>query len=72
MMSNAVPVASRTGFAPDLIEHGKNGYVFDLDAPAERIAALIEKAFELEGDVRETVEQYSWDAFSSAVVKLAR
>jgi len=72
MMSNAVPVASRTGFAPDLIDHGRNGYVFDLDAPAERIAELIEKAFELEGDVRETVEQYSWDAFSSAVVKLAQ
>ncbi len=32
MMSNAVPVASRTGFAPDLIQHGENGFIFDLDA----------------------------------------
>ena len=72
MMSNAVPVTSRTGFAPDLIDHGENGFTFDLDAPAEKIVELIEKAFELPGNVRETVEQYSWDAFSSDVVKLAQ
>jgi glycosyltransferase involved in cell wall biosynthesis len=36
MMGNAVPVASRTGFAPDLIRHGENGFIFDLDAPARR------------------------------------
>ena len=71
MMSNAVPVASRTGFAPDLITEGENGFIFDLDAPANVIAEMIEAAFALPTNVRETVEDYDWDNFSSAIVKLA-
>jgi len=71
MMSNAVPVASRTGFAPDLIRHGRNGFIFDLDASPQTIAELIEKAFELTSNVRETVEAYDWDNFSASIVKLA-
>jgi glycosyltransferase involved in cell wall biosynthesis len=71
MMSNAVPVASRTGFAPDLIRHGKNGFIFDLDASPERIAKLIEAAFDLHANVRKTVERYSWENFSAAIVGLA-
>jgi glycosyltransferase involved in cell wall biosynthesis len=71
MMSNAIPVASRTGFAPDLIRHGENGFIFDLNASAEEISQLIEAAFALPGDVRSTVERYDWQSFSSSVVKLA-
>lgn len=71
MMSNAVPVASRTGFAPDLISSGENGFIFDLDAPAEDIADMIEGAFELPTDIRATVEDLSWDNFSHEIVKLA-
>lgn len=72
MMSNAVPVASRTGFAPDLIRHGENGFIFDLDASPSEIAKLIEAAFALSGNVRETVVQYDWDSFSASVVELAQ
>jgi glycosyltransferase involved in cell wall biosynthesis len=71
MMSNSVPVASRTGFAPDLIQHGRNGFIFDLDASAETIANLIEDAFHLPGDIRQTVEHLSWDNFSASIVGLA-
>jgi glycosyltransferase involved in cell wall biosynthesis len=71
MMSNAVPVASNTGFAPDLIRPGDNGFVFELDASAETIAEMIEAAFELPGNVRKTVEALDWDHFSAAVVSLA-
>jgi glycosyltransferase involved in cell wall biosynthesis len=71
MMSNVVPVASRTGFAPDLIRHGENGFIFDLDAPPERIAELIEQAFALPTNVRQTVEQCDWNHFSAEIVKLA-
>ena len=71
MMCNAVPVASRTGFAPDLIRHGENGFIFDLDASPKEIAALIEDAFALDADVRETVERYDWNNFSASIVKLA-
>ncbi|MEM9811051.1 MAG: glycosyltransferase [Pseudomonadota bacterium] len=72
MMENAVPVASRTGFAPDLIRHGENGFLFDADAPAVQVADLIEKAFALSADVRTTVLRYDWDSFSRAIIALAR
>jgi glycosyltransferase involved in cell wall biosynthesis len=71
MMSNAVPVASRTGFAPELIRHGENGFLFDTAASAETIAELIESAYELNGNIRETVEQLTWANLSASVVKLA-
>jgi glycosyltransferase involved in cell wall biosynthesis len=72
MMSNAVPVASRTGFAPDLIDEGENGFIFDVDASPEHIVELIEAAFKLERNVRETIEQLDWDHFSEAIVNMAR
>ncbi|QIK78072.1 glycosyltransferase family 4 protein [Sphingomonas piscis] len=59
MMSNAVPVASRTGFAPEIIRHGQNGFLFDTDADAGTIADLIESAYELTGNVRATVDQFT-------------
>ena len=72
MMSNAVPVASRTGFAPDIIRHGENGYIFDLDASPETIAAMIEAAFDLPGNIRESVEDLTWESLSARVVSLAQ
>jgi len=71
MMSNVVPVASRTGFAPDLIRHGENGYLFDVDAKAPEVAGLIEAAFDLKANVRDTVLDYSWDNFAAQVLDLA-
>ncbi|MEH3148301.1 MAG: glycosyltransferase family 4 protein [Methylobacterium frigidaeris] len=71
MMANAVPVASRTGFAPDIITHGRNGFLFDTEAPPDEIADLIERAFALETDIRPTVVDYSWDRFAAAVARHA-
>lgn len=64
MMCNVVPVASRTGFAPDLINHGDNGFVFEVDAPIDRICELIEQASALKNDVRPSVEHLTWERFS--------
>lgn len=72
MMCNAVPVSSNTGFAPDLIRHGGNGFLFDIDAPASTIAWQIEAAFQLESDVRATVLPYDWQNFSKTVMGLGR
>jgi glycosyltransferase involved in cell wall biosynthesis len=67
MMSNAVPVASRTGFAPDLIRHGENGFLFDTEAPTAVICDLIEKAYSLQGDIRATALHCSWDNFAQGI-----
>ncbi|OEJ98839.1 hypothetical protein A8C32_06535 [Flavivirga aquatica] len=61
MMSNCVPVASKTGFCSDLINHGENGFLFDVDASSQDVIPLIEKAFLLKTNIRETVTQYTWE-----------
>jgi glycosyltransferase involved in cell wall biosynthesis len=67
MASNVVPVASRTGFAQDLITDGVNGFTFDINSSAEEICQLIEKAFELKTNIRETVTKYTWERFSKQI-----
>ena len=70
MMCNVVPVASRTGFAPEVIRHGENGFLFDTDAPIEVVCGLIDQAMALSGDIRATVLHCSWEAFSAKMVTL--
>ncbi|MEL7503049.1 MAG: glycosyltransferase [Cyanobacteria bacterium J06554_6] len=70
MMCNAVPVASDTGFAADLIRHGENGFIFDVDSPVERICQLIDAAYALAGDIRQTVVDYSWHNFSKQIQQM--
>jgi glycosyltransferase involved in cell wall biosynthesis len=67
MMSNVVPVASRTGFAPDLIKHGRNGFLFDVGSSAKLVADLITEALALQTDIRATVEHLSWRNFSHQI-----
>ena len=67
MMENVMPVASRTGFAPDLIDHGMNGYLFPVGSGADVVVPLVEEAFSNDADVRRTVLPYSWDKFALAV-----
>jgi glycosyltransferase involved in cell wall biosynthesis len=67
MMSNVVPVASRTGFAPDVVVPGRNGFLFDVDAPPEQVCRLVEQAFVLDADVSTTVRDCDWDGFAARV-----
>ena len=70
MMCNVVPVASNTGFAPDLIRHGENGFIFDVDSPVEAICSLVDAAFSLDTDIRSTVIDYTWEKFSGQIQTL--
>lgn len=67
MMSNAVPVASRTGFAPDMIRHGDNGFLFDVGAPTAVVCELIERAFAVQTNVSETVRHCDWMHFTARI-----
>ena len=71
MMSNVVPVATRTGFAPDLIRDGQNGLLCEIDSPTATVAALVERAFTVTADVRGTVEHLSWRRFSGLIQEAA-
>lgn len=70
MASNAVPVASDTGFASELIEHGRNGYLFDVDAKVEHVAGLVEKAFSNSENVNATVSEYTWERYASEMLSI--
>lgn len=61
MMSNCVPVASKTGYCTDLITHNENGFLFEVDATYKEVLPLVEKAFKLNVDVRKTVLPYTWE-----------
>jgi len=70
MLSNAVPVASRTGFAPDLIRHGENGFLFDVGASSETVCSFIDQAYKLPGAIRPSVEAFTWSAYADRVAAL--
>lgn len=63
MMCNAVPVATTTGFAPEVIRHEVNGYLYDFSSRIEHVCDLIEQGFDLETDVRSTVLHLTWSSF---------
>ena len=70
MMCNVVPVASNTGFSSDLIVHGENGFIFDIDNSIEDICNLIDQSFAIKTDIRKTVKNLSWQNLSLQVQQL--
>ncbi len=69
MMCNIVPVASKTGFAPDIIQHGQNGFLFEVGADAQEVSELVIKAIKFEGNINKSVENYTWEKFSNEIQK---
>lgn len=70
MMANIVPVASRTGFAEDLIDHAENGFLFDVGADVSIVSDYVEQAFTLTCDVRATVQHLTWERYADDVLPL--
>lgn len=71
MHANLIPVVSDTGNARQYIQHGYNGFIFPLDATAEHVAGLIERAYTFRpqdqlpfNDVWRTVTQYTWSNYA--------
>lgn len=70
MMCNVVPVASRTGFAEDIISHSVNGFLVDVDAPADEYASRVDEALRSVADVRQSVVHITTAAFARRVIDL--
>jgi glycosyltransferase involved in cell wall biosynthesis len=70
MLSNCFPIASKTGFCPDVILDGKNGFLFDIDAEYSEVIKLIKLADSKTIDVRQTALEYSWKNCSQKIDKL--
>jgi glycosyltransferase involved in cell wall biosynthesis len=69
MMCNVFPVVSNTGFAPDIIRDGENGFLFDVDASVETIYELVQQAMKMNVNVIKTVEHLTLENFSLEVQK---
>ena len=72
MASNCVPVTSRTGFAPDVITHGQNGFLFDAGATTAEVCALVESAFRVTTDIRSTVAHLTWERYARDTLAYVR
>jgi glycosyltransferase involved in cell wall biosynthesis len=68
MMSNVVPVATRTGFAPDVITDGHNGFLLDVEASAEQVVDRVDAAFQLRRDVRADALHLDWERYAGFVL----
>ncbi len=67
MLSNCYPIASRTGFCPDIIKHGVNGLLFDINADYHEVIKLIKLADLQKIDVRASALKYSWENCSKKI-----
>ncbi len=72
MFCNIVPVASRTGFAPDLIRQGENGYLFRVDDTLDHIIDLLRKAIAHQGDFHPTVTDFTWAGMTKEIYRFSR
>jgi glycosyltransferase involved in cell wall biosynthesis len=70
MLCNIVPVASNTGFSPQLIENGKNGFLFNSTDPVNNVIELIRKAYDIKISVREAAEPHSWKNYGLKIGEL--
>jgi glycosyltransferase involved in cell wall biosynthesis len=70
MLSNCFPVASRTGYCPDVIQHGENGFLFEVDADYKEVMELIQQTDSKTVDVRNTAMKYSWEHCSQTLDQL--
>jgi glycosyltransferase involved in cell wall biosynthesis len=70
MMSNAVPVVTRTGFAPDLIEDGRNGFLLPVNAEVDAFCGAIDRAFRSTADVHATVKHLTWERYAGEIAAL--
>ena len=72
MMTDVVPVATMTGFAPDVIQHGRNGFLCPVHAPICEVAALVAEARRARLDVRPSVAHLDWARYAALLAQHAR
>lgn len=67
MLCNIVPVVSKTGFCVDIVNHGENGFLFDVEASSDEVVPMIESAYQLKIDTRKSVIDYTWSKSSEKI-----
>ena len=66
MACGLVPVATNTGWAPDLIQDGINGILLPINCEPESVKVALEKALKIDKlIVRKSIESFTFDSFLS-------
>lgn len=71
MMCDVLPVSTTVGFAPDIIEHGQNGLLFEPGASLTDVVALVRRALATDLPVRPSVLHLTWERFADLVIASA-
>ena len=72
MLSNCFPIVTNTGYGPDVVQHNKNGFIFEANTSYENVVTLINEADSRTIDVRATALQHSWENSSKKLDALFR
>jgi glycosyltransferase involved in cell wall biosynthesis len=74
MFCGVMPVMTMTGMAPDLIVHGDNGFLYDLEAQTvSEVVGYIKNAYQKveTADVSTSIKHLSWNNFAkSALIQM--
>lgn len=69
MAMGVIPVATDTGFARDVILHGKNGLVIPNPPSPDQVRDAVNEAVNLAGSPQDSVKHLTWDRLSKIVMK---
>lgn len=69
MSAGVIPIATDTGFARDVITHGKNGIVIPNPPTAMQVYEAILAAVDLKGLPQESVKHLTWDRLADIVMR---
>jgi len=72
MRMGVIPVATDTGFARDIIAHGRNGVVIPNPPTAAQVHQAILAAIDLTGSPQDSVQHLTWDRLSDIVMSDAQ
>jgi len=73
LMSNAMPVVTRTGFAEELVTDGVNGHLLPVGTSVDEAVAAIRLALaDVESDVGSAAAALSWQAFGLRIAEAMR
>jgi len=69
MSMGLIPIATRTGFAPDLIINGENGYLLETEPSVESVTAAIIRSENITKDPSKAVKHLTWDRYSQMILR---
>jgi glycosyltransferase involved in cell wall biosynthesis len=69
MAAGAIPVATKTGFAPDFVQDGVDGYLIETTpTPQEVVTAILKAELIKKNPGRSNVNLLTWDRITSMTI----